>query len=125
VLLDVSVDVPRLDVDDAAILVAELEDLAGITEQLAHQLRHAAVAHVPYLALSRLARKIEMEAVPDHLQVLGSQGSDAVAAVLAGIHLAAGAEVAARQNANDARHDALARHPRPAEIPMHDLAHAR
>ena len=114
-----------LHVHDHALFVPELEDLAGMLEQLAHQLGHAAIVHVAHLALPRFAGEIEMQDVPSHLEVLRAQGGDAVAAVLARIDFAARPQVTTRENAHDSRHHPLARNAGKTEVAMHDLSDAR
>ena len=125
-LLHLVVDHPARDVHHGVILVAVLKQLApGQLQQLADDSSDAPIAKVAHLALLRFAFVVEPEDVAMHGDVALAQRRDPEAAVLLRVHLASRAHEAGRQNAEDARHHAIARQSREREPAVDLLAQFR
>ena len=71
------------------------------------------------------ALKIELNQVAFNVDMFWTKSRDAVAAILAGVKLAAGSNETSRQDAQDAGHYSLAPEPWLPQFARHDLAHVR
>src|SRR6185436_14586487 len=107
-VLDVGVDVLPAHVDHGARVTLELEHLARMAEERAHERREAPVAKLPDLAPPRLPLEVEADPIAAHGDMARLERGDAVAPVLARVFLASRPQEARRQDSKNSREHLLA-----------------